>query len=71
MNTVFFNLNNWDYGQILRSTDIIKALSTIPEPYRYEVNLTTSDPNNSGSQVTTKFYEIIRPDSIQIDFQYE
>jgi hypothetical protein len=69
--TVFFNLNNWDYGQILRSTDIIKALSTIPEPYRYEVNLTTSDPNNSGSQVTTKFYEIIRPDSIQIDFQYE
>jgi hypothetical protein len=69
--TVFFNLNNWDYGQILRNTDIIKALSTIPEPYRYEVNLTTSDPNNSGSQVTTKFYEIIRPDSIQIDFQYE
>jgi len=68
---IFFNLNNWDYGQILRNTDVIKALSNISEPYRYEVNLTTSDPNNSGSQVTTKFYEIIRPDNIQIDFQYE
>lgn len=68
---VFFNLNNWDYGQILRNTDVIKALSSVSEPYRYEVILTTEDPANSGTQVTTKFFEIIRPDSITITFQYE
>lgn len=69
--TIFFNLNNWDYGQTLRSTDIIKTLSTIQEPYRYEVTLTTDDPANSGSQVLAKYFQIIRPDLIDIQFQYE
>lgn len=69
--TIFFNLNNWDYGQTLRTTDIVKALSSVQEPYRYEINLTTDDPNNSGSQVLANYYEIIRPLSTEILFQYE
>ena len=69
--TVFFNLLNWDYGQSLRDTDIIKALSSINEPYRYEVQLTTDDPLNSGRIVATKYYEIIRPETTTIQFFYE
>ena len=68
---VFFNLVNWDYGQTLRDTDVIKALASVQEPYRYDVTLTTADPENSGKQVTTKYFEIIRPDTIEIQFQYE
>jgi len=41
---IFFNLVNWDYGQTLRDTDVIKGLSSVTEPYRYEVSLTTADP---------------------------
>jgi hypothetical protein len=69
--TIFFNLQNWDYGQSLRDTDIIKALSTITEPYRYEVTLTTDDPNNSGRIVAARYYEIIRPEATVIQFNYE
>jgi hypothetical protein len=69
--TVFFNLLNWDYGQSLRDTDIIKALSNISEPYRYEVQLTTDDPMNSGRIVAAKYYEIIRPETTTIQFFYE
>ena len=69
--SVFFNLVNWDYGQTLRDTDVIKALFSVQEPYRYDVTLTTANPDNSGKQVTTKYFEIIRPDTIEIEFQYE
>jgi hypothetical protein len=68
---IFFNLVNWDYGQTLRDTDVIKGLSSVTEPYRYEVSLTTADPNNSGRVVAAKYYEIIRPDATNIEFTYE
>lgn len=68
---IFFNLQNWDYGQSLRDTDVMKALSSVNEAYRYEVSLTTDDPNNSGRLVSAKYYEIIRPETTTILFNYE
>lgn len=67
----FFNLNNWDYEKPLNSVDIIKELSDIKEIKSVDVELTSDDPNNSGSLVTTKFYEIIRPSTTEINFVYE
>jgi hypothetical protein len=67
----FFNLNNWDYGQNLKDSDIIKILSDLKEITSYEIHFTTNDANNGGSVVSAKFYEIIRPDVTDIVFTYE
>lgn len=67
----FFGLPRWDYGQTLRDSDLIKNLSDLSEVDRYEVTFVTTDPNNGGSTVTTKFNEIIRPDTTEIVFTYE
>ncbi len=69
--TSFFALPHWDYGQTLRDSDIVKAMSDITQIKRFEITLTTDDPDNSGQIVTTKFNQIIRPDSINIGFLYE
>lgn len=66
----FFSLNNWDYGQNLRETDLIKFLSSIKEVQSYDAVFTTNDENNSGNLVSAKFYEIIRPSQINIAFMY-
>lgn len=68
---IFFNLQNWDYGQSLRDIDVLKALSNISEPYRYDITFVTDNPNNSGQLVTTKYYEIIRPNNLNINFQWQ
>lgn len=67
----FFALNNWDYGKMLRDTDIIKIMSDINEVSRYELSFVTNDSNNGGQTVTTRFNEIIRPDVVTIAFIYE
>lgn len=69
--TDFFSLNNWDYGESLADTDIMKALANIIEIISMSVSFTTIDPENSGKDVTTKFYEIIRPDQIFINMIFE
>ena len=69
--TSFFSLNNWDYGKTLKSIDLIKYLSDIPEITSVEINFQTNNQNNSGEIVTTKFYEIVRPSIIIISFVYE
>jgi hypothetical protein len=66
----FFLLTNWDYGKILRDADILKILSDIREPDHYEVTFTT-DTSEGVSMLVSKFNEIIRPDVISINFQYE
>lgn len=68
---IFFNLQNWDYGQSLRDIDVLKALSNISEPLRYDITFVTDNPNNSGLLVTSKYYEIIRPNNININFQWQ
>lgn len=67
----FFALKNWDYGQTLRDSDLIKSVSDIKEIQRFEVNFITNNPENGGSRVTAKFFEIIRPDTTEITFTYE
>ena len=67
----FFSLNNWDYDQNLRDVDIIKALSDMQQPNRYDIYFTTTDPENSGKVVRARYFEIIRPETTRINFTYE
>lgn len=67
----FFALPNWEYGQTLRDSDLIKDLADVREVDRYEITFVTNDEQNSGQTVTAKFNEIIRPDNIEIAFVYE
>lgn len=67
----FFSLRNWDYGDNLRDSDIVKVLSDIREIKRADITLTTNNVDNSGNLVVAKYYEIIRPDTISIAFNFE
>lgn len=67
----FFALKNWDYKKTLRESDLVKSLSDLKEIQRIEVSFTTNDSENGGNSVTTKFYEIIRPDTTSVSFTYE
>lgn len=66
----FFLLERWDYGQTLRSIDVVKALSDITEIDTFEIEFTTNDPDNSGQIVTAEFNEIIRPINIDTTFLF-
>ena len=66
----FFFLNNWDYGKTLRETELVKELSSIKEIDAFDATFTTNDPKNSGDVVTAKFYEIIRPDTVTINYVF-
>ena len=66
---LFFNLNNWDYGQSLQETDIIQSLSNVKQIKNIDVTFNTVDVP-SAKIITTKYYEIIRPESITINFLY-
>lgn len=67
----FFRLNSWEYKKDLRDVDLIKDLSDIREVNRYEATFVTEDEENTGQIITTKFNEIIRPDTLDISFNYE
>ena len=69
----FFELNNWDFGQNLREGDLIKSLSSIKQAESFDIVFTTNDETNPGPDgkvVTANFYEIIRPDAIEVSFMY-
>ena len=70
-----FTLSNWEYGQALKDSDIIKALVDIKEVESIEVSFTTAHSLESGegstSVVSPRFYEIVRPDNISINFSYK
>lgn len=66
----FYGINNWDFGQTLRDSDLIKSLSSIKEIEEIDVSFVTNESNNSGTNVTTEFYQIIRPDQVTISFLY-
>jgi hypothetical protein len=67
----FFSLNNWSFGKPLKTTDIIKNLSDIDQIKSSEITLITNDAENSGDLVSAKYYQIIRPNNIEINFVYE
>lgn len=65
----FFELSNWDYNQLLRDTDLIKEMSEIKEIQTFQITFVT-ESGESGTLVTPKFFEIIRPDTVTISFVY-
>jgi hypothetical protein len=67
---IFFNIQNWEYGQSLRDIDLLKALANVAEPYQYEITFITDDQNNGGKLVTTKFFQIIRPNNLNVNYTY-
>jgi hypothetical protein len=66
---LFFNLNNWDYGQSLQETDVIQSMSNLKQIKNIDVTFNTVEMPSSKI-ITTKYYEIIRPESITINFLY-
>jgi len=66
---IFFNLNNWDYGESLSDVDIIQSLSDFKQPKSFEISFNTISESNL-KLVTTKYYEIIRPENTTISFTY-
>lgn len=67
----FFSLNNWEFGEDLKESDLIKSLNDIKEINSLNATFSTLDPANGGDTVSTKFYEIIRPEDLTINFSYE
>jgi len=70
----FFRLSNWEFGQTLREADIVKILADVKEIERLEITFTTTSSLQSGKNnnvVTTSFNEIIRPDTVEIKFNYQ
>ena len=67
----FFSLNNWEYGKTLKNTDLIKSLSDMTEISSIDTHFQTTDPSNSGDVVVARFFEIIRPGVVEINFVYE
>jgi hypothetical protein len=66
----FFLLSDWEFGQNLRESDLIKTLSLVKEAQGFDIVFTTDEESNSGSIVTAKYYEIVRPSDINISFMY-
>lgn len=67
----FFSLNNWEFGENLRESDLLKSLNDIKEIDSLNATFATNDPANGGETVTTRFFEIIRLDDLTINFNYE
>ena len=68
----FFSINRWEYGQTLKENDLIKEFSDIKEIKSVDVTFNTDDITLGATNiVTTKFYEIIRSDIIELGFVYE
>ena len=66
----FFSINNWDYGQTLKSIDLIKALASVQQiddvtvTFYLQDNYNSTNPtfnNTVLTEVDVDFYEIIRP----------
>ena len=67
---IFFNINNWDFGDVLKDTDVIKILSSVNQIKGFNITFVTQQ-GASGQVITPKYYEIIQPDNINISFVYE
>lgn len=65
----FFSLKNWEYGQTLNETDLVKSLAAVKQAEGFDITFTTN--LDSGNSVNAKFYEIIRPNLVEIAFMYQ
>jgi uncharacterized alkaline shock family protein YloU len=66
----FFNINNWEFDMNLKESDLIKYLSNAKYAIGFDALFVSNDDDNSGNLVTTKYYQIIRPDTITVSFMY-
>lgn len=69
--TTFFALSNWEYGKSLKDSEVMRSLSDMKEIIDISVSFTTEDPDNGGSIVTAKYYQIIRDDATTINLVFE
>ncbi len=71
----YFALENWEFGQSLKESEIIKALAEIGELAHIDATFMTENSIETGkgttNLVTAKYHEIIRPDNINISFSYK
>lgn len=67
----FFGLQNWNYGQTLRDTDLLRVISDMTEITSSSVTFTPDNGADPGQIVTARYYEIIRPDDITLSIVYE
>ena len=68
----FFSINRWEYGRTLKENDLIKEFSDLKEIKSVDITFNTDDITLGATNiVTTKFYEIIRSDIIELGFVYE
>lgn len=71
----YFALENWEFGQSLKESEIIKVLSEIPELKHIDATFMTENSIETGrgttNLVTVKYNEIIRPDNINVNFSYK
>lgn len=65
----FFSLSNWDYGQNLRESDMIKTLAAVKQAEGFDIVFTTN--TEAGNQIEIKFFEIIRPGLVEVAFAYQ
>lgn len=67
----FYSLNNWEYGKPLRSSELLQMLADIKEAKSIDISFTTNDPDQNGDIVSTRYYEIIRPDNLNVVLTFE
>ena len=68
----FFSINRWEYGKTLKENDLIKEFSDLKEIKSVDITFNTDHITLGATNiVTTKFYEIIRSDIIELGFVYE
>lgn len=70
----FFDLPNWEFGQALKESDIVKALARVSEAKSFDIAFITPKNINEGSTenvLAPNYNEIVRPDNIIINFVYK
>ena len=67
----FFSISRWEFGQSLKESDIVKELSDLKEISSIDIAFSTDESPTANNIVTAKYYEIIRPDIIDLGFVYE
>jgi uncharacterized protein (UPF0333 family) len=67
----FFSISRWEFGQNLKESDIVKELSDLKEISSIDIAFSTDVSPTANNIVTAKYYEIIRPDIIDLGFVYE
>ena len=67
----FFSISRWEFGQNLKESDIVKELSDLKEISSIDIAFSTDDSPTATNIVTAKYFEIIRPDIIDLGFVYE